>query len=175
LVVLSIIFIFIQTENSHSAVLAEEIVDEIKADKMKPGCRIGFQRNFLADVNDPLSTPPYSIDVKWMCGGARPVQVDRYDVQGGSPTIAGVVYGKRRTVAILVKWSVNSRAADVQGDYYKIYAYELLNSKTLPLVQNKKLMKQLGDGWIGNDHGREVRFPLSNAPAIKMALDRLGY
>jgi hypothetical protein len=159
-----------------SEVQANEVLSEISAHKFRAGCRIVFEKEIMIDPTDHMSDPPYAIHAKWVCRGAKGVRFDTYDIQGGSPNIGGVVFGeKKKTMVVLISWSVNSRAADVQGEYYRPYAYRASGSLLKPLVRNRRLMKELGSGWVGNDRGREVAFALSNPVAIQEALSKLGY
>lgn len=155
---------------------ANEVLGEISANKFKTGCRIAFEKEVMFDPTDHMSDPPYAIHAKLECRGAKGVRFDTYDIQGGSPSIEGVVFGeKKKAMIVLVSWSVNSRAADVQGEYYRPYAYRLSGSSSKPVVRNRRLMKEFGSGWVGNDRGREVAFALSNPAAIQEALAKFGY
>jgi hypothetical protein len=130
----------------------------------------------LPDKNPPIGQPNYSIDLRWACRGQRARVIDHYEIDGGSPDIVTVFFRKGRDVIVLVKWSTNSQAADIQGDYYKtyIYRYQPKNFSNPFLIEHDVAAK-LGEGWDGVIDGRPVRYPYKNALSIRKALDRLGY
>lgn len=159
--------------NTHAASVSPDI---IPSDRIRAGCQIIFKKSIYENSDDPLSNPPYSIDLEWTCDGKTPVIVDRYDVEGSSPEIATVLFRKKQSVIVLVKWSINSQASDLEGNFYKVYVYRFdPENPRHPFTRHNKIMRKLGSGWDGVKEERPVNYPLKDAASIRKALARLGY
>ena len=148
----------------------------ISSEQIKIGCRINFKKEIYENSNDPLSNPPFSLDLEWACDGKPPIIVDRYDVEGSSPEIVTVIFRKKRYIVILVKWTTSSVASNFEGDFYKCYVYRFVPGTTgQPFVRESEIMKKLGSGWDGSKDGQPVSFPLKDSASIRKLLTRLGY
>ncbi|WP_089160972.1 hypothetical protein [Caballeronia sordidicola] len=152
----------------------ESILQKLPAEQIQEGCNLEFY--ILPDENPALGRPDHSIDLRWVCGDQPQRVIDNYEIEGGSPDIVTVFYRKRHDAIVLVKWSTNSQAADVQGDYYKIYVYRYArNNPAQPFRPQRDVMKKLGEGWDGTVDGKSVHYPYKDALSIRKALNRLGY
>jgi hypothetical protein len=149
--------------------------ERISADQIKRGCVLAFEKTVLPDPEDPLSTPPYSLALNWLCQGEAPIAVDRYDIEGGNPQIVTVFFRKKSGVVVLVKWSINSHSSDFVGDIYKIYVYKFVSNAEHPLVKDRDVMVKLFEGWDGFRNGHSVSYPFKDAASIRKELARLGY
>ncbi len=75
---------------------------------------------------------------------------------------------------VLVKWSINSQAADFQGDFYKVYVYKYNNDGDAPpFIRQEKIMNKFGQGWDGTRKGAAVVYPYKNASSIRRRLRQL--
>ncbi|MBJ9941710.1 hypothetical protein I7819_17690 [Burkholderia multivorans] len=155
---------------------AESILQQLSGEQLEKGCNLDFYAVNLANDSPAIGRPDYSIDMRWACDGKPTKIVDTYEVEGGSPQIVTVFYRNRKDVVVLVKWSTNSQASDIQGDYYKIYVYRIaLRNLEKPFLRQEGVMKKLGEGWDGEMNGNPVHYPLKDAASIRKALNRLGY
>jgi hypothetical protein len=115
--------------------------------------------------------------VKWKCEDGTTVPIDRYEVEGGSREVATVLFWKRKRVVTLVKWSVNSRASDFQGNFYKIYIYKFNDVKEAhpqPFVREDVIMKKFGSGWDGVMDGVVIKYPFKDAASIRKRLKKIN-
>ncbi|QCP51347.1 hypothetical protein FAZ95_20645 [Trinickia violacea] len=152
----------------------ELVVQQLSADQIEKGC--GLNLYAIEGEKPAIGRPDYSLDLRWSCD-EQPVRIiDRYEIEGGSPDVVTVLYRKARDIIVLVKWSSNSRVADTQGDYYRVYAYRYMKKNPVkPFSRNEDIMKRFGEGLEGTLDGKPVHFPYKNADSIRKALDRFGY
>ncbi|CAB3766709.1 hypothetical protein [Paraburkholderia humisilvae] len=150
--------------------------ESVRAWQIKDGCYIKFMKDEYP-AERGLSYPLYDILVKWNCENGEFATIDRYDVEGASPEIVTVLFWKKRSLAVLVKWSINSHAADFQGDFYKVYVYRYVPSKAgNQFRKEESIMKKFGEGWDGEWVGKNaVRYDFKDAASIKKRLNELGY
>lgn len=168
--------ICVATTCSMSGWCAESMLQQLSAEQLEKGCNLDFYAVNLANDSPAIGRPDYSIDMRWACTGKSTKIVDTYEVEGGSPQIVTVFYRNRKDVVVLVKWSTNSQASDIQGDYYKIYVYRLaLGNLGKPFLRQEDVMRKLGEGWDGEMNGKLIHYPLKDAASIRKALNRLGY
>lgn len=154
----------------------ESVLQKLPAEQIEKGCNLDFYAVNSADEALEIGRPDYSVDVRWACDGKPVILVDNYEVEGGSPEIVTVFYRKRQDIVVLVKWTMNSQASDIQGDYYKIYIYKRTpGNLDKPFSRQNDVMKELGEGWNGTKDGKPVRYPFKDASSIRKALSRLGY
>ncbi|CAB3762931.1 hypothetical protein [Paraburkholderia humisilvae] len=154
-----------------------DLPDRIRASQIKEGCYITFlEEDYAREQGDP-SRPYYDALMKWSCKNGETTIIDRYDVEGASPEIVTVLFWKKRSLAVLVKWSINSHAADFQGDFYKVYVYRYVPSKAGNQFRKEEgVMKKFGEGWDGEWVGKNaVRYDFKDAASIKKRLNELGY
>ncbi len=107
-----------------------DLPDNIRATQVKEGCGIKFLRDEYPEESNGLSYPLYDVLMKWDCASGESALIDRYDIEGISPEIVTVLFWRKRSIAVLVKWAVNSHAADFQGDFYRVYVYRYEPSKS---------------------------------------------
>jgi hypothetical protein len=152
----------------------EFIVRRISANQIEKGCNLDLHA--IEDERPAIGRPDRALDLKWVCAGRSVKVIDRYEIEGGSPDVVTVLYRKNRDIIVLVKWGLRSLAADVQGDYYKIYVYRHAPENLIkPFSLRRDIMKKLGEGLDGAVNGRPVYFPCKDAASIRKALDRYGY
>jgi hypothetical protein len=171
-------FIFASTCTVQTAFSSEKLPDVISAESIRPGCSIYFVKRFYSDSDDPLSVPPYDLVSTWKCQGVGQSRIDTYEINGGSPEVVTVTYWKRRAIVVLVKWSINSRASDYVGDYYKVYVYKRMKEATGKerFVRDEAIMNKFPEGWGGNTQsGTAVRYPFKDAASIKRRLVEIHY
>lgn len=155
---------------------AESVLQQLPAEQIEKGCKLDFYAVNSADEFPAIGRPDYSIDARWACKGRPTRIVDTYEIEGGSPEIVTVFYRNKQDIVVLVKWSTNSQASDIQGDYYKIYIYRhTTGSLDNPFSRREDVMKKLGEGWDGEMDGKPVHYPFKDASSIRKALNRLGY
>lgn len=154
----------------------ESVLQQLPAEQIDKKCNLDFYAVNSADEIIAIGRPDYSIDVRWACDGKPTILVDNYEVEGGSPEIVAVFYRKSQDVVVLVKWSTNSQASYIQGDYYKIYIYRRTpGNLDKPFSRQNDVMKKLGEGWNGTKDGKPVPYPFKDASSIRKALSQLGY
>ena len=156
---------------------SEKSRDVISAESIRPGCSIAFAKRFHPNPDDPLSVPPYDVVLTWKCPGVRQSQIDTYERNGGSPEVVTVTYWKHRAIVVLVKWSINSRASEYVGDYYKVYVYKRIKEAgNERFVRDEAIMNKFPEGWDGNaQSGSPVRYPFKDAASIKKRLAEMHY
>jgi hypothetical protein len=109
------------------------------------------------------------LDVLGPVGGTKRTLVDKYDVAGSPPKIETVFFypiNGRKSVVVLVSWTISSRGIGTYGTLYHVCAYEQGPQDTL--VSNEKV--QFDDNLHGIDgfqEGEEQKFKYKNAAAIK--------
>jgi len=152
----------------------EHLLQQLSASQIENNCNLGLYSIDGEAVS--LGRSDHYLDLRWVCDG-RPVRdIDRYEIEGGSPDVVTILYRKKRNIIVLVRWMSNSQAADVQGDYYKIYAYRYTPDDPMkPFSRELRIMNKLGEGWDGAMNGEVVHFPYKDAGSIRKALNRLGY
>jgi hypothetical protein len=150
------------------------ILHKIPAEQMEEGCDLEFRA--LPDGEPAIGQSNHSVNLRWMCESQIPRVIDNYEIEGSSPDIVTVFYRRRQDVIVLVKWSTNSWASDVQGDYYKIYVYRYTQKNpSKPFMPQLDIMRKLGEGWGSMIGKKQVHYPYKDAASIRSALDKLGY
>jgi hypothetical protein len=148
----------------------------ISASSLREGCKIAFPKDVKYSHSDPLSSGSFDIRVMWMCVGSTDVEIDRYEIEGGSPEIVTVLFWKRQKAVILVRWSTNSQASDFQGDYYKVYVYDYNKNLTKKsFIRRGDIDKRFGEGWDGVLNGKQIVYKYKDAQSIKSRLKKIGY
>ena len=73
--------------------------------------------------------------------------------------------------------SINSRASDYVGDFYKVYVYkEMKEAGREKFVRDDATMKKFPEGWDGRTHsGLPVRYPFKDAASIKKRLAEIHF
>jgi hypothetical protein len=152
----------------------EYLIQRLPADQIQNGCNLSL---YALETESPaLGRPDHSLDLRWACNDGQTKIIDTYEIEGGSPSVETILYRKNRDIVALVKWESNSQAADIVGDYYKIYVYQYDPENLVsPFHSDKETMKKLGEGWEGVMNGRRVHFPYKDAASIRKALDRFEY
>ncbi|WP_322014094.1 hypothetical protein [Paraburkholderia sp. J12] len=151
---------------------ADEFPASLSADVIRPGCSIFFSKEFHPVQDDPLSTPLFSIVESWKCRDGEDLPIDKYGINGSSPDIVTVFYWGRHDIVVLIKWEVNSQAADYSGDYYKLFAYTYSNKFGSPkFVRDNELMKYFPAGFDGvKKNGASITYPFKDASSIRKKL-----
>jgi hypothetical protein len=152
----------------------EHLIQRLPADQIENGCNLYL---YALETESPaLGRPDHSLDLRWACKDGQAEIIDTYEIEGGSPSVVTILYRKNRDIVVLVKWESNSQAADIIGDYYKIYVYRHTPENfSKRFYSDKETMKKLGEGWEGVMNGRRVHFPYKDAASIRKALDRLKH
>lgn len=128
-------------------------------------CEI-LSRENKSEISDSSA---YAIDLMWNCNG-RPLKlIDQYGVNGGSPEIVTLFFRKKRRLVVLVRWTIDSHAADFQGDIYEVHVYAYDKDNTF--VDQKTINARFGNGLDGAINGRNVYFKFKNAALIRKKLD----
>ena len=152
----------------------EYLLRQLSASQIENNCNLKLYS--IEGERGLIGLPDHSLDLKWVCDDRPVLSVDKYEIEGGSPDVVAILYRKNRYIIVLVRWVSNSRAADAQGDYYKIYAYRrTLEDRRKPFSRELSIMNKLGEGWDGTMNGEVVHFPYKDARSIRKALDRFGY
>ncbi|WP_227461268.1 hypothetical protein [Cupriavidus pauculus] len=150
---------------------------EFSADAIRLGCSVAFPKQFHAISDDPLSTPLFDISVEWHCRDGETAIIDKYEINGASPEISTLFYWKNHSIVVLVRWSVNSRASDYVGDYYKVFSYRY--EKVMDegrFVKNETIMKNFPAGVDGRSKsGMRIIYPFKSAESIRKRLQRLNH
>jgi hypothetical protein len=71
---------------------------KIPADQIKHGCVLVFDKKFFPNDTHALGAPPHDTVANWVCQGKKAVEIDRYEVEGESPQIATVLFGKTKAL-----------------------------------------------------------------------------
>jgi hypothetical protein len=145
---------------------------EVSADAIRVGCSLSFSKQFHSVQDDPLSAAPFDLLATWHCDDGEKSVIDKYEINGASPEVATVFYWKRRYIVVLVKWSINSRAADYNGDFYKVFIYK---STKIPgkygFVIDAAAMERLPPGLDGQSkNGKAIVYPFKDAASIRKKL-----
>jgi hypothetical protein len=145
---------------------------EVRADAIRVGCSVLFSKQFHPVRDDPLSAAPFDLLATWQCDDGEKSVIDKYEINGASPEVATVFYWGRHRIVVLVKWSINSRAADYSGDFYKIFIYK--STKTSgndDFERDVAAMKRLPAGWDGQaKDGKAIVYPFKDAASIRKRL-----
>jgi hypothetical protein len=154
-----------------------ESPENIPADQIRSGCSVSFSKELHPNRNDPLSTPLFAIVASWHCIDGEQLPLDRYEINGSSPEVAIVFYWRKRDVVVLVKWPINSRAADYSGNYYDVFIYEYDNKYHTPrFVRNQFAQKYFFAGFDGvAKDGSPVKYPFDNSEAIRKKIQSIDF
>ncbi|TDY49754.1 hypothetical protein [Paraburkholderia rhizosphaerae] len=147
----------------------------IEADRLQRRCSINFSNEPYPRENGALGSPVRDIKVTWQCMNGEREVIDQYSVEGGSPEVVTVLFWKKQSFLVLVKWTTNSHASDFQGDFYRLYIYKF--SKTAPhkkFTPNETLMSEFGEGWDGVMNGVVKEYQFKDAASIRRKLQELG-
>ncbi|WP_146122037.1 hypothetical protein [Burkholderia multivorans] len=158
--------------SSASALAENESPDKISANPVENGCDLIFSKELRPLQNDPLSTPPYDVAVQWSCRDGQVVNVDKYAINGSSPTVVTVLFWRKRYVVVLVKWATNSSAADYVGDYYETFVYKHRKvNGAVSLAKDDSISKLFPPGWDGYaKNGKRIAYPYKDAASIRKLL-----
>lgn len=151
--------------------------ENVSADVIRPGCSVSFSKELHADPDDPLSTPPFAVIASWRCRDEKRLPIDRYEINGSSPEVVTVFYWHKRDVVVLVKWQVNSRAADYSGDYYKVFIYKYDNKyNQQKFIKYQLTEKYFPSGFDGvAKDGSPVEYPFKDVASIRKKLRTLDF
>lgn len=69
----------------------------ISASNLMEGCKIAFPKDVKHSDSDPLSSGDFDIRVMWTCVGSTDVEIDRYEIEGGSPEIVTSIVWPSKT------------------------------------------------------------------------------
>lgn len=150
----------------------DELPASLPADVIRAGCSIFFSKDFHPIQDDPLSNPPFSIVNSWRCRDGENLPIDKYEINGSSPDVVTVFYWRRRDILVLVRWQVNSEAADYAGNYYELFAYTHSDKFGSPkFTRDNGIMKYFPPGFDGVDkNGVPVIYPFKDVPSIRKKL-----
>jgi hypothetical protein len=146
----------------------------VSADVIRTGCLIYLYRQDYPLPDDPSG---YNVIPTWKCRNDEKLSFDKYEIEGANPEVVAVLYWKRNNIVILVKWSVNSRAADYSGDYYKVFIYKYSQEHgKQKIVRNSMAMKKFPEGMDGqSDSGKVIKYPFKDAAAIRKRLRTISF
>lgn len=87
-----------------------------------------------------------------------------------------MLYWGQHHIVVLVKWSINSQAADYSGDFYKVFIYK--STKTSgkdDFERDVTAMKRLPAGWDGQaKDGKTIVYPFKDAASIRKRLQAIN-
>ncbi|CAB5278214.1 hypothetical protein LGN04_29930 [Burkholderia multivorans] len=149
-----------------------ESPDKISANSVENGCDLIFSKELHPLPNDPLSAPPYDVAAQWICRDGQDISFDKYAINGSSPTVATVLFWRRRYIVVLVKWTTNSSAADYVGDYYEVFVYrhQQVNGAA-SIAKDDAVTKLFSPGWDGYaKSGEKITYPYKDAASIRKLL-----
>jgi len=151
---------------------ANKSPDKIAADAVRAGCSVSFFEEPLQDLHNPSSGPLFNVKATWQCRDGEILSIDSYEVNGSSPKVVTVFYWQNREIVTLVRWSVNSKAADYVGDYYQVFIYKYVrSSKGANIVRDSTAMKAFPEGWDGvRRDGAPVIYAFKDAASIRKRL-----
>lgn len=151
---------------------ANKSPDKIAADVVRAGCSVSFLEEPLQDLHNPSSGPLFNVKATWQCRDGETLSFDNYEVNGSSPEVVTVFYWQKREIVTLVKWSVNSQAADYLGDYYQVFIYKYVySSKGSKIMRDSTAMRAFPEGWDGvKRDGTPVIYEFRDAASIRKRL-----
>lgn len=148
---------------------------EISADVIRSGCSVLFSTHPHPYLDDPLSSAPIDVIASWRCLDGENLPIDKYEINGVSPEIVTVFFWRDSSIVVLVRWSINSLAADYVGNYYKVFIYKYLKDNH-QFVVGDEAMKGFPAGWDGRTKsGVRVRYPFKDAASIKRRFAAMGF
>jgi hypothetical protein len=152
--------------------VVEESPDSVPADVIQAGCSVTFVRKYEQRPGPTLGVPPFSLSAIWYCEDGVHSPLDEYEINGANPEVVTVLYWRRRDIVVLIKWSINSRAADYSGDYYKVFIYRgEKRSDGYGFSRDDRAMAVFGKGIDGVDrNGVEVHYAYKDAASIRKKL-----
>jgi hypothetical protein len=169
-----ILLIFVGVFSQSVACASGEAPKRIPAESIKHGCALEFRQEQYSTETNSLGTQPNNIGVNWVCGDSRSSKIDRYNVEGGSPKIMTVFFWREDGFVVLVRWSIDSQAADFKGDFYKVYVYKYHPGGGIPpFIRQEKVMNEFGQGWDGVWKGATVAYPYKDASSIRRRLGQM--
>jgi hypothetical protein len=76
---------------------------------------------------------------------------------------------------VLVKWSINSQAADYGGDFYKVFMYKATKiSGKDDFEMDAAAMERLSAGWdCQAKDGKAIMYPFKDAASIRKRLQAI--
>ncbi|MCP2086124.1 UNVERIFIED_ORG: hypothetical protein J2Y81_002141 [Paraburkholderia sediminicola] len=152
-----------------------EPVQLVSAKQLQVGCAIGLTKVVPKSVDVNVNSDIFDIAMTWQCGSEPPVAIDKFEAEGSGPEIVTVFYRKNQIV-VLARWLSKSSAADFQGYFYQVTAYDLnRNSKNISFTKRNDITDAFGDGYDGVMDGKKVTFPYTNAQLVRRRLSELGF
>ncbi len=170
-VLVVVVLFFSSLANAYS-----DLPGSMYAWQIKTGCDINFIKEEYLREPGETSNPLYDVLMKWDCKNSGSVLIDTYYVEGISPEIITVLFWKKRSIAVLVKWAVHSHASDFYGDFYRVYVYRYVPSKSgAEFRKEESVMKNFGEGWDGEWNGVPVQYRFKDAASIRKRLGEINY
>lgn len=150
-------------------------IGEISAGVIKHGCSVQLSTQTHTDLDDPLSSAPFDVLASWRCLDGENLFIDKYEINGANPEILTVFFWQNNNIIVLVKWSINSLAADYSGDYYRVFIYGYTKNEHGSIIsKNEEAMKEFPAGWDGrNKNGTRLRYHFKDAASIQEKLSKL--
>jgi len=155
----------------------EESPLEVSANAIRVGCLVSFAKQFHPVQDDPLSAAPFDLLATWQCDDGEKSVIDKYEINGASPEVATVLYWGQHHIVVLVKWSINSQAADYSGDFYKVFIYKSTKTSDKDdFERDVAAMKRLPAGWDGQaKDGKTIVYPFKDADSIRKRLQAINF
>jgi hypothetical protein len=160
---------------SYPVYATDSQVSQISAEAIRAGCFIVFSKTHEKRPEPTLGIAPADLRATWSCRDGTYFLLDEYGVNGGDPEIVTILYWKRRDIVVLVRWPINSQAADYSGDYYKVFVYRGEKKSTgYRFHRDDKAMSAFGEGVDGVDrNGAAIHYAYKDAASIRNRLRKI--
>ncbi|MBB5507905.1 hypothetical protein [Paraburkholderia atlantica] len=148
----------------------------LSADSILPGCSVVLSEIDRISPDHPTNVS-HEVEATWRCQDGGQSVIDTYAFEGGSPEVVTVFYWKNKDIISLVRWPINSQAADYSGYLYAVYIYKGMKKDGNQIfVKDDATMKKLPFGFDGyKRNGSPVRYPYKDAASIKRRLSALHF
>ncbi|MGO4330999.1 hypothetical protein [Cupriavidus sp. M-11] len=154
---------------------ASQKIEDVHADSIKNGCSVIFQEAAPSMSESLSEAVSGNVDVGWSCEDGTAVIIDTYEKEGGAPEILSSFIRGDKCIAVLVRWSIYSRASSFNGNMYRILIYRYgENISGDPFFVRREFLGKNKVGWDGVKNGRRVRFSLNTEKKINRELDSRG-
>lgn len=155
----------------------EKSPDILSADSIRAGCSVVLSKIDRISPDHPSSVSFYEVEATWKCRDGEQSVIDTYEFEGGSPEVETVFYWKNKDIISLVRWPVNSQAADYYGYLYAVYVYKGAHKNGRQIfMKDDAMMKKLPFGFDGyKRNGSPVRYPYKDAASIRRRLSALHF
>lgn len=136
-------------------------------------CSIFFKKEIQQDFENRLGEPSFNVIGLWRCEGHPDVIFDKYLINGDSPRVVSQFFVGSENFFVIVRWRINSRAADISGDYYEVYAYSYrIAPNGYFISRNESEMSAFPPGMDGvRKDGASIIYPFKSSAEILKKLN----